>query len=343
MYPRLEINTAAILNNLNVLKDTCEKKGISFVLVTKVLAGNLDLVKYLVDKGNVEVIADSRIKNLSLYRELAVQKWLIRSPMLSEVEEVVEYCDVSFNSEISVIRALNEVSKKKGKKHKVIFMCEIGDLREGCYYDELVDIIGESLTMEGIEVYGIGANLSCLNITVPDKVNMNGFTETVSRLEKKLNVEFRIVSAAASSGLKMLFEDSFPARVNNLRLGEGVFLGNIPMYDEPFPGAVKDGFVLKAEIIELKFKPAAIDVPVSDKSAFRKRAVLALGKQDVNISGLTCFDDKVSFVGASSDHFVVDVTDSDTDYSVGDIIGFHVSYGSLLSAMTTGYIEFNII
>lgn len=40
---------------------------------------------------------------------------LIRIPMLSELPDVVELCDISLQSDIIVLRALNEEAKKQGK------------------------------------------------------------------------------------------------------------------------------------------------------------------------------------------------------------------------------------
>lgn len=56
---------------------------------------------------------------------------LIRIPMLSELPDVVKLCDISLQSDIIVLRALNEEAKKQGKVHEVILMMDLGDLREG--------------------------------------------------------------------------------------------------------------------------------------------------------------------------------------------------------------------
>ena len=35
----------------------------------------------------------------------------------------------------------------------------------------------------------------------------------------------------------MLFDGKLPEIINNMRMGESIFLGNIPVYDVPFEGA----------------------------------------------------------------------------------------------------------
>lgn len=340
MYPCIEIHLDGILQNLNILKNACESQGISLSLVTKVLGGNLQLVGDLIKKGNISCICDSRIQNLKVFRDIAVEKWLIRSPMLSEVSDVVQYADVSLNSELTVLLALNQAAMEQKKIHKVILMYECGDLREGCYTDELAELIGRCDAMPGIEVYGIGTNLSCLNEVLPSKENMADFNAAVSKLEGQFNRAFPVISGGASSSIPLLLSDGLTGRINNLRMGEAVFLGNIPVYDKPFAGAAENNFVLKAEIIELKKKPAYPGAP-SDK--LMHRAIVSLGKQDIYLPGLSCMDSRISVIGGSSDHIILDVSACSDDYAVGSTVSFKMSYNCLLNAMTSSYIEKVII
>ncbi len=64
-----------------------------------------------------------------------------------------------------------------------------------------------------------------------------------------------------------------------------------------------------------------------------------MGRQDVKIDGITPRDEKIIILGGSSDHLLLDVTESEADYKVGDIISFDVDYGALLSSMTSSYIN----
>ena len=336
MYPCIEIHLEGILRNLNILKNACEARGISLSLVTKVLGGHLQLVGDLVQKGNLATICDSRIQNLKTFQDIQAEKWLIRSPMLSEVLDVVGYADVSLNSEMTVLQALNDEAVKQSKIHKVILMYECGDIREGCYVNELSQLIAACDSMDGIEVYGIGTNLSCLNEVLPTKENMADFLDAVSFLEDKFQRTFPVISGGASSSIPLLMSDGLPERINNLRMGEAVFLGNIPVYDQPFEGAETNNFVLKAEIIELKEKPAE---PSADCDRLMNRAIVALGKQDIYLPGLACMDNRLQIVGGSSDHIILDVTRCGSDYAAGSTVSFRMNYNCLLNAMTSSYIE----
>lgn len=343
MYPLIDIKLDGILSNLSELKSECDKRNISFCLVTKMLVGYRPLVDYIVKHAKVDIISDSRIKNLHVYSEIDAEKWLIRSPMLSEIADVIRYSDASINSELEVIRALNIEAINQNKIHKVILMTELGDLRDGCYIDELADIISECETMDNIEVYGICANLSCVNDTFPDEQNMAEFIDTVNKLEKHFNFKFKIVSAGASSCIPMLYENKLPPQVNNLRIGEGVYLGNVPVINKPYPNAQTDNFILKAQIIELKQKPSVPGVKPDETSLKMSRAIVALGKQEIYLPGLFCIDEKCTVVGGSSDHIIVDVTSSNKNYSVGDVIEFKMNYACLLNAMNSKSVSKRII
>ena len=81
MYPRVEISIDSIVENVKYMQSLCGKNR-SLTLVTKILSGNLEIVKKVLEKTKIENIADSHVKNLELYKDLPVKKWLIREPRI---------------------------------------------------------------------------------------------------------------------------------------------------------------------------------------------------------------------------------------------------------------------
>ena len=71
-------------------------------------------------------------------------------------------------------------------------MYELGDLREGANREEIEQIIRKTLTMENIELYGIGSNLSCYGAIMPSKENMKELSDLVQHLETKFKIKFPI-------------------------------------------------------------------------------------------------------------------------------------------------------
>ena len=352
MYPKVEINLNGIIKNAHLMKEICKERNKSYCLITKVLSDNKEVVKALVDSG-VDCIGESRIKTLISYKDINAEKWLIRIPMLCEVEDVVTYSDVSLNSELVTLKALNEAALKQNKIHKVILMYELGDLREGCSKEELEEIIPEILTLSNIKIYGLGTNLSCYGATIPTEENMKELVDVAEELERKFNIKFEIISGGNSSSYKMLKNGELPYRINNLRLGESVFLGNVPCFEEPILEFSRNNFMLKTQIIELKEKASVprgkhyVDsfghIPTFVDRGVRKKAIIGLGKQDTTLGGIMIEDENIVTLGGSSDHIILDVTDSGKAYKVGDIIAFKLNYSGVLNLMTSKYVEREII
>ena len=306
MYPRLEINLTGIIQNAKLMKKMCEEREKKLSLVTKVLVSDKKIVQELVDAG-IETICESRIQNFIDYKDINVEKWLIREPMISEISDVVKYSDVSLNSEFITIKALNDEAKKQNKIHKIILMYELGDLREGSGREEIEKLVEECLQFKNIELYGIGSNLSCYGSIMPSKENMEELSNLVINLENKFNIKFNIVSGGNSTSFKMLKENKLPYTINNLRIGEAVFLANIPCIEEPIEEFYRNNFILKAQIVEIKEKPSVPrgnmgiansfgEIPTFVDKGIRKRAIIALGKQDINPKGLTPIDKEIEIL-----------------------------------------------
>jgi predicted amino acid racemase len=77
-------------------------------------------------------------------------------------------------------------------------------------------------------------------------------------------------------------------------------------------------------------------IPVFEGKGCMKRAILALGEQDVDVSAIKPRI-AADILGASSDHLILDARD--TGLEVGVKVRFDVNYGALLRAMTSPYVE----
>lgn len=76
-----------------------------------------------------------------------------------------------------------------------------------------------------------------------------------------------------------------------------------------------------------------------DRGPVRRKAVCALGRQDFDAETTTALDPGVIILGASSDHLMLDVTDSTQDYKVGDVVQLQLGYFSTMRAFTSDYVE----
>ena len=140
--PRIEIDLDKIAHNAGRLIEIYGARGISISAVTKVVCGNPAIAEVLVGAG-IAVLADSRIANIRTMRDAGIlaQYLLLRSPFLSQAEDVVEYADLSLNSDLSVIRELSRFAVLRHIQHKIVLMVELGDLREGLMPLDLLDAV----------------------------------------------------------------------------------------------------------------------------------------------------------------------------------------------------------
>lgn len=193
--PRLEIDLGKIRHNAATLVELLAPRGISITGVTKSTLGSPEIATTLLQAG-VDGLGDARIENIAAMRlaQIPATMTLIRSPMLSQVEQVVMVADVSLNTEIEIIRRLSLEAQKAGRAHGVILMVELGDLREGIMPDDLFDIVRETHNLPNIVFKGIGTNLACRSGVSPDSWNMGELSRLADAIEETLGLKVDIVS-----------------------------------------------------------------------------------------------------------------------------------------------------
>ena len=188
-FPELIVDLKKLENNIMQIKNRCNDYGVSIAGVIKGCTGFVEVAKKF-DEVGVSFIASSRMEQLELLKESGIKSplMLIRIPMLSEVDEVVSKIDVSLNSEISVLKALNESAKKQGKTHGVILMKDLGDLREGFYEDK--DILEAALLVENelsnLHLLGIGTNLGCYGAVAATSEKLSELVACAEMIEDKI-------------------------------------------------------------------------------------------------------------------------------------------------------------
>lgn len=343
-YPVLSINLRKIRENARQLLKMCKESGISVSLVSKVLAGDRKTIGDIAGLGFSQ-LADSRIENLIAFSDINLPKVLLRLPMPSEAEAVVRHADISLNSEIEVIKLLDKEAAKQNKTHGIILIFDLGDLREGIFFrDDYLEEVSEILKLKNIRLLGIGTNLTCYGGIIPTYENLSELIKIKNRIEREFSIKFEIISGGNSSSLHLL--PNIPPGINNLRIGEALFLGRETAYGKILPGLHQDCFELAAELIEVKTKPSypigimGMDsfgrVPEIKDRGLMKRGILAIGKQDAALEDLTPLEENVLILGGSSDHLLVQLNG---DFRPGDTLRFAVNYPGLLRIMTSKYVK----
>jgi predicted amino acid racemase len=343
--------------NLKIIGGWMREHGASWTVVTKVLCGHADTLRALQAMG-VRSMGDSRLENLRAIERIVpdFESWYLRVPDLTAVADVVRLTDVSLNSEIRIIEALNEEARRLGQVHGVVIMIELGDLREGILPGSLIDFYKYVFELSHIEVKGIGANLGCLAGAVPTVDQFMQLALYRELLELKFEHPLPLISAGSSAVLPLLISGQLPKAINHFRIGEAIFLGNDLLSGGLLPGLRGDAVVLEAEIAEIKEKSlvplaetTSITPFISEVSDDRTpgqrgyRALVSVGNLDTEISGLSPIKERYSIAGASSDITVVNIGEDADGLKVGDTIRFRPNYAAFLRLMSGRYIQREVV
>lgn len=362
MYrPTLEIDLRKLRDNARTELALLAEQGIEVMAVNKVFDGCPETARAVVE-GGISVVAESRTYNLKKIRATGCTTCLLRSPCLSEIEEVVRYADISLNSEPVVLRALSAEALRQDKVHQVLLMVDMGDLREGIWFEhyaQILETVRLIASLPGLALYGLGTNFNCYGTVLPTVENGERFQAIARRLESDCGITVRRLSAGNCTSVHLLDKGIWPQGLNHLRIG-GLHEFGIEYVDmkyleafhhstKPVARACSDMYLLHAEIIELNSKPTVpvgelgVDAFLQSKTfvdrGTRRRALLAFGRQDVPAENCTPCNDAITLLGQTSDHTLVDIEDCDETLQVGDSISFELDYTGLLMACQTNGVQ----
>lgn len=357
-YPRLLIDVSKLEQNVRLEVSLLARHGIETMGVNKVFNGLADTAGALV-RGGVQVVAESRVENLAKLAHFPCRTCLLRSPSLSEVDEVVRHADISLASDPDVLRALSRAAVRQQRRHEVMLMVDMGDLREGIWHedaDQLAASVELALELPGLSVHGLGTNFNCFAALLPGPENMRQFVDLARAMEERTGFRFPYLSGGNCTSYHLVEQGLMPPGINQLRMG-GLHLFGIEYvgmrYLPGFHHSAKDCrhgvsnlYLLEAEVIEAGVKPTASAGPrgldaflraprLVDRGP-RRRALLAFGRQDVPVECCVPVDPRVRVLGQTSDHTLVDTGDCGPGApGVGDTVAFELDYTGLLAACAT--------
>lgn len=349
----LKLYREKLKHNYQFLDKLFKSQGIEWAVVTKLLCGNEAYLQELLDLGTQEV-CDSRIQNLQTIKELdpSVQTVYIRPPEQTNLEDIVRYADVTFNSESTVIRQLSEEAQRQNKTHKVVIMIELGDLREGIMGEHLIDFYESIFELPNIKVVALGSNLNCLHGVMPSQDKLIQLSLYKQLIEATFNKKIPYITGGTSVVLPLLFRRQIPKGINHFRIGETLYFGNDLITEEPIEGMQTDVIRLFTEIIEITKKPKVpigqlstnpsgdlYEIDEEDYGKTSYRAILDIGLLDISPDHLVLDAPGIEIVNASSDMLIVDLGNNDEGYKVGDVLSFGLEYMGALHLLNSDYIE----
>jgi len=349
--PRIDVDLGKIRRNMQTLVERLGSRGISVTGVTKAVCGHPAIAQAMLDGGALR-LADARVSNVQRLRAAGMTGaiTLIRTPMLSQADQVVQSCETSYNTELLVIAALAAAAIRTGSVHGIVLMVEMGDLRDGILPENLAGVAQQVLKMPGVALQGIGANFACLNGSTPTASQMADLCALADEIEGMCGPVLKIVSGGNSANLPLALGPHATGRVNDLRLGEAILLGVEPVSGAQIDGLHTDAFTLVAEVIETNVKPLPVPLVLIDSAVellcvvktgdASARMILAIGLQDTDIQGLS-MPVGCTLIGATSDHLVMGTPR--TLPSVGSEVRFQMNYNALMHAMAAPDVNVNLL
>ena len=203
----------------------------------------------------------------------------------------------------------------------------------------------------GVKIRGVAANFACASGVLPTPENMAKLVKFRDLASGIMKIDMPIISVGGTCCLKIIEAGLAPKEINALRICEGVLLGIDTAFDRDIPWLAHDALRIEAEIIECRDKPSVPvgetglqafgEKPVFADKGTRRRAILAIGRQDVSVDRLSPVEAGVTIEAASSDHMIVDITDSPRyeRYSPGVTMSFLPRYPAMLACSTSRYVE----
>ena len=325
----LTIDLIKITHNARKTIAICQPFGLDVVGVTKGVCGLPDVARAMI-AGGIKTLGDARLDNIARMRDAGIHEpmLLLRSPAPSEISRCIDLADISLNSDLGVLNALSKEALGAGKRHRVILMVDLDTGREGFAPDAMPSVCREVRAMQGLTLEGLGIYFPYRSEGSFHIAAQQRLVALAGEIEQESGIELSIVSGGSTNVFhSLMLEGKQVTGVNQLRIGTAILLGISssigPIHIEGFQ---HDTFVLEAELIEVKKRD-------------RLFGILSLGQLDTEPEYLFPTSPGVSVVGSSSDHTMVDLTESPRPPLVGDRISFHLGYFALSRLMVSPYVK----
>lgn len=347
-YPALIASLSAIEANARVVAALCGSRGIELMGVVKGMGARPEAARAML-KGGCSSLGSSRVMQLKALREAGFDcpLVLLRVPGPSELPLALRWADRSLFSDLGTLRLAAELAEGAGRRHGVVLMQDLGDLREGWMDEkELVAAAVElERSMPSLELLGIGTNLGCYGAIRPSPANLGALAASARAVEDAIGRPLAIVSGGATSSLPLLAGGSMPRGITELRVGEGILTARdlATYYRCELAGIEPLALRLRLEVLEVRVKPshpigeilvdAYGETPDYVDRGRRLRALLGAGKRDFGKhEALIPLEPGMELVGSSSDHLIVDLTECGRSFKPGDLVDFGLFYVGMLYA-----------
>jgi len=325
----LTIDLAKITHNARKTIAICRPFGLDVVGVTKGVCGLPDVARAMI-AGGIKTLGDARLDNIARMRDAGIHApmLLLRSPSPSEISRCIDLADISLNSDIGVLNALSQEAVSMGKRHRVILMVDFDTGREGFAPEAMPGVCREVRAMDGLMLDGFGIYFSYQSENRFHFAAQQRLVALAREVDRKCGVALSVVSGGSTNVFDSLtLKSKYITGVNQLRIGTAILLGiSSSIGPRHIEGFHHDTFILDAELIEVKKRG-------------RLLGILSLGRIDTEPEYLFPTSPGITVIDSSSDHTIVDLTESPQSLHVGDCISFRLGYFALSRLTVSPYVK----
>jgi predicted amino acid racemase len=321
--------------------------GASLVGVTKCVDGEPAVGRVILEAG-AEGLADSRLPSLARLASQGLGPLtLIRAPQRGELAAAARIADRVLLSDPGAARVLGEHSS--GAPVQILLTVDLGDRREGVLPEAAAAVAAELAGLPGISLAGVAVNFACLSGQLPSQDLFRQAEETLAGVAHLCTVE-PLLSLGGTSVVPHL-EGYEPRFATEIRSGGGPVYGHDFIGGCGITGLRRTDPVLSAAVLECYRKPPApqgpggldafgqvpaVDLPGEDAWY----AMLALGRRDMEPTGLRPLHPGATLAGATSD---VSVLITPEPLQAGDEVRFSIDYDALVRAVTSPFVTLECV
>lgn len=301
----------------------------------------------LLSENAREMVGDVSQANLERVRSVFPGKvMMVQLPDRGKVSGILPCSDVWLVSDPVHAQIIASEAKRQDKKQDLVLMVDVGNRREGVMPDLVSMVAAKIREIEGVSLTGLGTSVGCYGGYRVGRADMQRLVDIAQQAEADLHCRFDILSAGSGTMLlELASQGKMPARINQLRIGAAVFVGEMPPTKAAIPGLFQDAFILQGEVLETAPKPS-IPACSTGVDAFGKKVVfedfgprqltiLNFGLLEVDSYDLTPLTQGLRIIGATSNYTLCDTTRCDPPPAIGDTLNFRMAYSSMARAMAS--------
>lgn len=347
---QLSINLRSIAANVAVIKCEAERNNLELVSVAK-SCHDFEPALTCLDQAKPAYLGMSKLKIAARFAEQFSTPIMLTSiPTPCQARETVKYSTVSLNSNVETLAALDHAASAQGVLHGYFMMVDVGDLREGIMPNEVLPVMQkiDGMGLQNLSFKGLGTNYACANGVTPSTENLSCLY-TLARELTAMGIQVPKVSLGGSSIIEWLDSDRLKGWPTQIRVGQGLLLGTIPVSEKIGSGLRTDTLSFEAQVVEVAEKPSKPSVPIGANAlgivqerediGTRRRGILDFGVSDTDPLALVPSEAGLVIVACNSDYTIVDLTECEREIRVGSTLTFGLKYRAMLQSFISPYLS----